>query len=100
MHKTNSAVCTAVCQAAGGRFLSSSALPPRHPQLNLQSIFFLFSRADCDAHFIPRGKRLGFTCDDGPGSMGTLAPVSWETTVAPACGQLFASQSVVPGENV
>lgn len=32
--------------------------------------------------------------------MGNLVPVSWETTVAPACGQLFASQPVVPGENV
>lgn len=85
-------------------FASASPAPWLAPlwwsKLNLESIFFLFSRADCHAHFIPRGKRLGFTCEDGPGSMRTLAPVSWETTVAPACGQLFASQSVVSGENV
>lgn len=65
---------------------------------NSQFIFFPFSGADCDALFIPPRKRLRFAREDRPGGMGNLAAVSWETAVAPVCGQLFAS--VLPGENV
>lgn len=44
MHKTNSAVCTAVCRAAGGRGAGGAPwlAPLRWSKLNLESIFFSF----------------------------------------------------------
>lgn len=39
--------------------------------------------------FIQREAASGFTDQDRPDSMGNLTRVSWETSLALVCGQLF-----------
>lgn len=48
--------------------------------------------------FIQREAASGFTDQDRPDSMGNLTRVSWETSLALVCGQLFAPQSYVLSE--
>lgn len=107
-HKTNNSVCTVVCQAAGGHFqliyFASVSSAPWLAQLilckyNPNSIVFWQNWVWCECSSRGRGQ-LESTYEDRPRSMGNLTHVSWETALALACGQLFASQSDVPGENV
>lgn len=96
-----------MCQAAGGHFqliyFASVSSPPWLAQLMLckynPNKFLGRTESDVSVH-LGGGEQLESTYEDRPRSMGNLMRVSWETALALACGQLFASQSDVPGENV
>lgn len=79
---------------------SVSLLPPfgrphsvcLHPTVrNSQLIFSSLVELIVMLILFHEGSGSGLTREDRPGGMGNLAAVSWETAVAPVCGQLFAS---------
>lgn len=116
MHKTNNTICTGVWQGVGvcfscGSECFNSALSPllfTAWLAQLFSFFFLTAKpkqAIFEAELIKmpvliQGEAAsGFTDKgDRASSMGNLTRVSWETSLALVCGQLFALQSNVPSE--